>query len=193
MYPTRQVLEKLERPVLVYDVHHMESKREPCPIFSTGHVEDSGEDHREDDDNEHDNTPDPHDGDQEHSILITKDKIYKRHQLFPTEKYHRTFFVWATDAMSLSAIMDTLNSTAMICPQKVDGGVFHLQTRYILSPLRAACSPKRASIYDVRKILQIFFTPSPLVMYRHQLILFLSSAFWGPPSLSVRTSLLEAP
>ena len=36
-------------------------------------------------------------------------------------------------------------------------------------------------LYDVRKIFE-FFASLPLVMYRNQLILFLSSAFWGPPS-----------
>ena len=111
--------------MFVYDVHHRETNKEPCPIFSTGH---GGDNH-----SEYDNTHDSPNGDQEdhRDILVPKDKIYKRHQLFPTEKYHRTFFVWATDAMSLSAIIDTFNSTALICPQKVDGGVFHLQTRYV--------------------------------------------------------------
>ena len=40
-----------------------------------------------------------------------------------------------------------------------------------------------ASIYDVRKIKfwDFLTTPPSLVMYRNQLVLFLSSAFWGPP------------
>ena len=46
---------------------------------------------------------------------------------------------------------------------------------------------KGASIYEVRN----FFTPSPLATVTNQLILFLSSAFWGPPPL--RTSYMEAP
>ena len=37
-----------------------------------------------------------------------------------------------------------------------------------------------ASRYDVRNIFG-FFDP-PLVTYKNQLILFLMSAFWGPPS-----------
>ena len=36
-----------------------------------------------------------------------------------------------------------------------------------------------------------FFTPSPLVKYRNQLMLFLLSAFWTP--LPVRMSYMEAP
>ena len=49
-----------------------------------------------------------------------------------------------------------------------------------------------ASIYDVRKTF-VFFTPSPLVTVTIQLILFLSSAFWGPPSPHpLRTSFMEA-
>ena len=40
--------------------------------------------------------------------------------------------------------------------------------------------PKGGSIYDVRNIFG-FFYPSPLVTVKNQLILFLLSAFWGPP------------
>ena len=36
------------------------------------------------------------------------------------------------------------------------------------------------SIYDVRKMFA-FFDPLPLVTATNQLILFLLSAFWGPP------------
>ena len=137
-WETEQLLEKLERPVFVYDINHRQSRTGPCPIFSTGHgatepwahgeegVEDnplSGE--KETIKNEHGNTTNSHCGN-----LIPKDKIYRRHQLFPSEKYHKTFFVWTSSAAALSTIIDTFNSTALVCPQKVDGGVFHLQTRY---------------------------------------------------------------
>ena len=128
----------MERPVSVYDVNHRQSRAELCPIFSTGHgatepwahgeegVGDnplSGD--REHVKSEHGNTTNSKDGN-----LIPKEQIYKRHQLFPSEKHHKTFFVWTSSAASLSTIIDTFNSTALVCPQKVDGGVFHLQTRY---------------------------------------------------------------
>ena len=52
---------------------------------------------------------------------------------------------------------------------------------------------KGGFLYVVRKNLG-FFTPFPLVMYINQLILFLSSAFRGPPSPHpLRTSYMEAP
>lgn len=126
-----QVLEKLEMPVLVYDIgklniHDDPSHTEPCPVFSKGHGEDSGEGHGED----HDDT-DSHNSDQEDRpfALVPKEEIFMRHTFFPAEKYQRTFFVWATNERSLSHIMDTFNSSALICPQKVDVGVFHIQTR----------------------------------------------------------------
>ena len=129
--------------MIVYDVHHQNMRAEPCPTFSTGH----GEGHHSD----HSSTARSHDGTQEdhhttssngytkeeddtqigHNVLvIPKNEIYKRRHLFPAEKYHRTIVVWSTDPTSLSTVIDTFNSTALICPQKVDGGVFHLQTRY---------------------------------------------------------------
>ena len=55
---------------------------------------------------------------------------------------------------------------------------------------------KGAAIEDVRKIFRFFVIPSPHVTVTNQLILFLSSAFWGPPSPHahpLRTSYLEAP
>ena len=115
----------VERPLLVYDVHYQQRKEEQCPIFSTGHGEgDHDEDHAT-------NHHDAHQEDKHHpASLVPKDEIYKRQQLFPSERYHRTFFVWASEAASLSTIIDTFNSTALICPQKVDGGVFHMQSRY---------------------------------------------------------------
>ena len=130
--------------MFVYDVNHRQSRAEPCPLFSTGHgatepwahgeegVGDnplSGD--REHVKNEHGNTG--HDSNATNSQdgnLIPKEQIYRRHQLFPCEKHHKTFFVWTSSAAALSTIMDTFNSTALVCPQKVDGGVFHLQTRY---------------------------------------------------------------
>ena len=128
----------MERPVSVYDVNHRQSRGEPCPIFSTGHgatepwahgEEEVGETplsgDREQVKSEHGNTTNSKDGN-----LIPKEQIYKRHQLFPSEKHHKTFFVRTSSAASLSTIIDTFNSTALVCPQKVDGGVFHLQTRY---------------------------------------------------------------
>ena len=113
--------------MLVYDVRYKGSKTEPCPIFSTGH----GEGHGEDSHIEHGNTTNSHDYDQaqHHGTKIPKDEIYMRPQLFPSDNNHKTFFVWATDAIALSTIIGTFNSTALICPQKIDGGVFHLQTR----------------------------------------------------------------
>ena len=45
-------------------------------------------------------------------------------------------------------------------------------------------SGKGRYLYDVRIFLDLL-TPSPLVNYINQLILFLSSAFWGPPTPSV--------
>ena len=53
----------------------------------------------------------------------------------------------------------------------------------------------RPYFYEVRKIFG-FFDPllPPLVTFRNQLILFLLSAFCGPPSpLPVRTSYMKAP
>ena len=48
-----------------------------------------------------------------------------------------------------------------------------------------------ASIYDIRNIFRIF---DPPVTVTNQLILFLSSAFWGTPSPhALRTSYMEAP
>ena len=114
-----QVLQKVERPLLVYDAHHQQLEEEECPIFSTGHGE-----------GDHEDDHDAYQEDEHHpASLVPKDEIYKRQQLFPSERYHRTFFVWASEAASLSTIIDTFNSTALICPQKVDGGVFHMQTR----------------------------------------------------------------
>ena len=126
-------MEKLGRPVFVYDVNHRQSRAEPCPIFSTGHGATEPWAHGEDNplsgdletiENEHGNTTNFKDG-----KLIPKREIYRRHQLFPSEKYHKTFFVWTSSAAALSTVLDTFNSTALVCPQKVDGGVFHLRTR----------------------------------------------------------------
>ena len=110
--------------MLVYDVHHQQLEEEECPIFSTGHGEGDHEDGHEN------GYQDDHSTDHHDAPLVPKDEIYKRQQLFPSERYHRTFFVWASEAASLSTIIDTFNSTALICPQKVDGGVFNMQTRY---------------------------------------------------------------
>ena len=119
-------------PVLVYDINKLNiqnedaSHLEPCPVVSAGHGEDSGGGHGED----HHDT-DSHNSDQDGRpiALVPKEEIFMRHQLFPAKTYHRTFFVWATNERSLSHIMDTFNSSALICPQKVDVGVFHMQTR----------------------------------------------------------------
>ena len=50
--------------------------------------------------------------------------------------------------------------------------------------------PKGPYLYDVRNIFG-YLDPLPLYTVTNQLILFLSSAFWGPPPL--RTSYMEAP
>ena len=114
--------------MLVYDVHHQQRKEEQCPIFSTGHGEGDHESGHEDGIQEEHATN--YHNDYHPASLVPKDEIYKRQQLFPSERYHRTFFVWASGTASLSTIMGTFNSTVLICPQKVDGGVFHMQTRY---------------------------------------------------------------
>ena len=58
----------------------------------------------------------------------------------------------------------------------------HHHRSFFTLPSHAPLFLEEASIYDVRKIFG-FMDPSPLVTVTNQLILFLSSAFWGPNSL----------
>ena len=92
-------------PVLVYDTGKLNiqnedaSHMETFPVFSAGHGKDSGKGHSED---HHDK--DSHDSEQDGRgrpiALVPKEEIFMRHKLFPSKKYHRTFFVWATNERS---------------------------------------------------------------------------------------------
>ena len=63
-------------------------------------------------------------------VKIAKSELHIRREFFPMRRYHRTFFVWATDRSVIPNVTEILSGTPMVkCEQKIHGGVFHPRTR----------------------------------------------------------------
>ena len=86
------------------------------------------------------------------------------------------------DACSLHALRDRVLSGRFRIPFFMSSGKRERE-RHLLKG-------RDSHLYDVRKSYGLLDPPPlPLVMYRDQLILLLSFAFWGPPSpRAIRTS-----